>query len=418
MQALRKDEPRFKVVVFTSYDQVQKRLVKLVQGQPEYITFEFNGTTPPLQRHRLIDEFQNKTHDKPCVFVVTYATAAVGITLTAATRVYLMEPAIDPAQEAQAAGRIHRLGQTKEVHIKRFAFRNSIDEAISGLHTKIKSGEIVIEDKVLPKEARKHFLDSGISQPHAADPNVQGTEVLQTGRNEHFDLGEFGYADGREWVPAALQSYWNPPAGVSRPDAHGFIYRKAPCLCCGRPQEVKDSLRWWGEGNMSWLNGHTGDPTDAHYRGTSAEKVVPSKLPVRPKTAAEAAALPGNDPSQAATVSSLLDVVGRLQGEEKVKKLKAKVKSKEDELAQAVAQRKRCEQLAADDSTGTSGAAANFKAAAGRQKEQEERITEEIAQIRLDVAAAEAQNQAGGGGSSSGSSAGSAALQDLRSIFA
>ena len=32
------------------------------------------------------------------VFIVTYATAAVGITLTAANRVYLMEPCVDPAQ--------------------------------------------------------------------------------------------------------------------------------------------------------------------------------------------------------------------------------------------------------------------------------------------------------------------------------
>jgi SWI/SNF-related matrix-associated actin-dependent regulator of chromatin subfamily A3 len=125
--------------------------------------FEFNGTTPPLQRHKLITEFQNETHAKPCVFIVTYATAAVGITLTAATRVYLMEPAIDPASEVrsgltrvcprktyqstfqvQAAGRIHRLGQTKEIHIKRFAFKDSIDEAIASLHTKIKSGDVTL----------------------------------------------------------------------------------------------------------------------------------------------------------------------------------------------------------------------------------------------------------------------------------
>eukprot|EP00966_Prymnesium_polylepis_P074252 1723217-Prymnesium_polylepis.1 len=35
-----------------------------------------------------------------------------------------MEPALDPAQEAQAAGRIHRLGQTKEILIKRFGNLN------------------------------------------------------------------------------------------------------------------------------------------------------------------------------------------------------------------------------------------------------------------------------------------------------
>ena len=56
-------------------------------------------------------------------FCTTFATAAVGLTLTAASRVYLLEASLDPAQEAQAAGRIHRLGQTKEVLVRRFYFK-------------------------------------------------------------------------------------------------------------------------------------------------------------------------------------------------------------------------------------------------------------------------------------------------------
>ena len=66
----------------------------------------------------------------------------MGITLTAASRVFLMEPSLDPAQEVQAAGRIHRLGQTRDVFITRYAFKDSIEEAVIELHGKIKSGEI------------------------------------------------------------------------------------------------------------------------------------------------------------------------------------------------------------------------------------------------------------------------------------
>ena len=51
----------------------------------------------------------------------------VGITLTAATRVYLFEPCLDPQMEMQAAGRIHRLGQTKDVLVKRLVYRASIE---------------------------------------------------------------------------------------------------------------------------------------------------------------------------------------------------------------------------------------------------------------------------------------------------
>ena len=54
------------------------------------------------------------------VAILALQAAGQGITLTAASRVYLMEPTLDPAQELQAAGRIHRLGQT-DVFIRRFA---------------------------------------------------------------------------------------------------------------------------------------------------------------------------------------------------------------------------------------------------------------------------------------------------------
>lgn len=75
------------------------------------------------------------------------------MTLTAATRVYLMEPCLDPSMELQAAGRIHRLGQTKEVFVKKLCYRDSIDGAIVELHKKIKSGKVSIVDNLFPVAA-------------------------------------------------------------------------------------------------------------------------------------------------------------------------------------------------------------------------------------------------------------------------
>ena len=54
------------------------------------------------------------------------------------------------ATEVQAAGRIHRLGQTKDVLIKRFAFRNSLEDNIIQLHAAIKAGTITITDGHIP----------------------------------------------------------------------------------------------------------------------------------------------------------------------------------------------------------------------------------------------------------------------------
>ncbi len=77
----------------------------------------------------------------------------VGMTLTAATRVYIMEPCLDPSMEVQAAGRIHRLGQTKDVFMKRFCYKDSIDGAIVELHKRIKSGSLSIVDNTFPVQA-------------------------------------------------------------------------------------------------------------------------------------------------------------------------------------------------------------------------------------------------------------------------
>ena len=65
-----------------------------------------------------IEAFQK---DPPTtVFLLSMRSGAVGINLTAANHVFLMEPAFKPALEAQAIGRAHRMGQTRPVVVKKF----------------------------------------------------------------------------------------------------------------------------------------------------------------------------------------------------------------------------------------------------------------------------------------------------------
>mmetsp|Transcript_978 Transcript_978/g.2108 ORF Transcript_978/g.2108 Transcript_978/m.2108 type:complete len:153 (+) Transcript_978:1877-2335(+) len=71
-----------------------------------------------------------------------------------------MEPAVDPAQEIQAAGRIHRLGQEQDCFIKRLAFRDSIEEAVIELHAKIKSGVVKVVDGRVDSQASQAVLQA------------------------------------------------------------------------------------------------------------------------------------------------------------------------------------------------------------------------------------------------------------------
>lgn len=136
------------------------------------------------------------------------------------------------AQEAQAAGRIHRLGQTKEIHIKRFAFKDSIDEAIAALHDKIKSGAVKLVDREFPPEALQHFVDHGVARPHTVDPDASGATERMRPRDVdkcQRKIG-LGYDDGSP-APLGVSVYTGLPPGVAKPAKHGFTYKEAPCAC-------------------------------------------------------------------------------------------------------------------------------------------------------------------------------------------
>lgn len=69
------------------------------------------------QRTRAIEAFQQ---DPPTtVFILTLRSAACGINLTAASHIFMLEPCMNPAVEAQAIGRAWRMGQTRNVVVKR-----------------------------------------------------------------------------------------------------------------------------------------------------------------------------------------------------------------------------------------------------------------------------------------------------------
>ncbi len=64
-----------------------------------------------------IEAFQR---DPPTtVFLLSMRSGAVGINLTAANHVFILEPAMNPALEDQAVGRAFRMGQTRPVIVKK-----------------------------------------------------------------------------------------------------------------------------------------------------------------------------------------------------------------------------------------------------------------------------------------------------------
>jgi len=87
-----------------------------------------DGTMKRDERTRAMDSLK---HDPSCeVLLVSLKAGGVGLNLTAAQRVYLMDPYWNPAVENQAVDRIHRLGQTRPVLTVKYIIENSIEDRL------------------------------------------------------------------------------------------------------------------------------------------------------------------------------------------------------------------------------------------------------------------------------------------------
>ncbi|MCI27630.1 SWI/SNF-related matrix-associated actin-dependent regulator of chromatin subfamily A member 3-like 1-like [Trifolium medium] len=101
-------------------------------------TLRLDGTQNARQRAQVIEQFQLSKVDEPMILLASLKSSSTGINLTAASRVYLMEPWWNPAVEEQAMDRVHRIGQKEEVKIVRLIAKNSIEEKILQLQERKK----------------------------------------------------------------------------------------------------------------------------------------------------------------------------------------------------------------------------------------------------------------------------------------
>ena len=88
-----------------------------------------DGSTKDRQGQ--VEKFQENDHIK--VFLISLKAGGLGLNLTKADYVFLLDPWWNPAIEEQAVDRAHRIGQKKTVFTYKFITRNSVEEKILAL---------------------------------------------------------------------------------------------------------------------------------------------------------------------------------------------------------------------------------------------------------------------------------------------
>jgi superfamily II DNA or RNA helicase len=117
-----------KVLVFSQFVEMLDIIEDEIATR-EWRSFKLTGATE--DRGALVKAFQ--THEGPATFLISLKAGGFGLNLTAASYVVLFDPWWNPAVEAQAIDRTHRIGQKQTVFAYRLLIKDSIEEKIRHL---------------------------------------------------------------------------------------------------------------------------------------------------------------------------------------------------------------------------------------------------------------------------------------------
>jgi superfamily II DNA or RNA helicase len=120
-----------KILVFSSF--VKHLNLYAAELNKKRIRFSML-TGASTNREKIVNSFQNDPDRK--IFLISLKAGGVGLNLTAADYVFILDPWWNPASEMQALNRAHRIGQNKSVFVFRFITSNTIEEKITRLQEK------------------------------------------------------------------------------------------------------------------------------------------------------------------------------------------------------------------------------------------------------------------------------------------
>ncbi|KAK0646997.1 SNF2 family N-terminal domain-containing protein [Cercophora newfieldiana] len=158
LRDLRRENPNMKSVVFSQFTSFLS-LIEPALTRANMQFLRLDGSTNQKQRAAVLAEF--KDSKKFTILLLSLKAGGVGLNLTCAKRVYMMDPWWSFAVEAQAIDRVHRMGQDDEVKVYRFIVKNSVEE------------------RMLRVQERKKFIATSLGMMSEEEKKIQRIEDMR-----------------------------------------------------------------------------------------------------------------------------------------------------------------------------------------------------------------------------------------------
>jgi len=146
-----------KVLVFSQFLKMMQMIAdRLTEQNIPFVRLDGSTTN----RQEVVEQFQTNTDYR--VFILSLKAGGLGLNLTAADYVYLVDPWWNPAVETQAIDRTHRIGQTNHVFAYRMICKDTVEEKILQLqkHKKSIADEIISSESSFVKNLTRDDIDA------------------------------------------------------------------------------------------------------------------------------------------------------------------------------------------------------------------------------------------------------------------
>jgi SNF2 family DNA or RNA helicase len=149
-------EEGHKALVFSQFTSLLSIVRERLDEQKLVYEYLDGATT---NRQERVEHFQT---DPACpLFLISLKAGGLGLNLTAAEYVFLLDPWWNPAVEAQAVDRAHRIGQTRQVFAYRLIARDTVEEKVLELQSSKRdlASAIITQDNSVLRNLKREDLE-------------------------------------------------------------------------------------------------------------------------------------------------------------------------------------------------------------------------------------------------------------------
>ena len=158
MRELEENTGDHKVLVFSQFTSMLELIEKELKAKG--LTYSYlDGSVSQKNRKLAVESFQNDPSIR--IFLISLLAGGVGLNLTAADYVYLVDPWWNPAAEQQAIDRTHRIGQNKKVFAYKMICKDTVEEKIIELQKRKKdlASDLITEESGFVKKLTRDDVE-------------------------------------------------------------------------------------------------------------------------------------------------------------------------------------------------------------------------------------------------------------------